>query len=423
MTEKAHKSAVSEETTLTPTVLQHTATHGRGVAVGGHPSVHTGKPRSGYLYKRWRGKRLKPDSPLEGVFYIQFQIMGERKTLCLHTTQLDEALDRADSFMAGKRHVSTKELYLKALIKMGDDARRELNKTIHEAPDVALPKVWESYVASRKRPRSGPRTLAGYAAQWKRFADWLPQGCKTLGDVTPGLCEEYVREFEKDGVKGSTIGAHITALRLVFKVLRPEERNPWSGVSTMLDTQANPYRRLWIEEVRKIYRKLTGEWRGCFLVGYTCGQRLHECATLSWSQIDLKALEIRFTPAKTRRMQKRVVVPILPMLARWLLAVPPKERTGYVFPSIAAKYLKDQSGVSKVFKQAFTDCEVKDDQNGKASFHSLRHTWETMMDEAGVARAISRSVTAHATNEQADRYSHVQVAVVRKMAGRAIKSV
>jgi integrase len=49
----------------------------------------------------------------------------------------------------------------------------------------------------------------------------------------------------------------------------------------------------------------------------------------------------------------------------------------------------------------------------KRSFHSLRHSFNSALANAGVAEEIRMKLTGHASKAMNDRYTHLQVAALK----------
>lgn len=383
-----------------------------------------GRPRTGTFFRRWRGNRIPIDSKLPAKIYWECEFFGERISLSTGTVDHARAVMWVDDYFAGLRHVTDKEQFWRGVEALGERAKRERNAFHVGAGSPDIDKTWPAFEESRKRPKTGPAALANYKAWWARFAKWLPHYCRRLSDVTPALAEQYVRELDTRGLKGGSVNKQIFVLRLIFRILQPDRPNPFSDIQSMLATEETPHRRLWPAELKKLYKAFRGDYRRLLVIGYTTGQRLADCAVLKWEQVRLTDLYIDFTPSKTRRKSnKRVIAPILPDLATILNKVPTAKRTGYVLPDLAAQYVKNRYFVSKHISAVFRKCKVNDTEDGTADFRSLRTTWQTLMDEGGVSRAISRSVTGHASTRQGDTYSDLEPTIVRKKVMAAVPRI
>jgi hypothetical protein len=90
----------------------------------------------GYLYKRKaigepghkKQVRLDPEDPIEGRFYIQWDIGGHRCVKCLHTSNFATAKQRWADMKANMMFVSDEEKYLQRLIDSKEHDIRKLQK-------------------------------------------------------------------------------------------------------------------------------------------------------------------------------------------------------------------------------------------------------------------------------------------------------
>lgn len=375
-------------------------------------SVPTGgTTRTGYFYRRWRGKHLPASSGINGVIYYAYQVAGKRTVVCLHTTDLEEAKRRATPFLNAVAW-SDRQAYLEAMVRLGDAARAELQAP--PADDVIpLASAWDRYVASRRRPASGTRTLAGYRQQFEAFRSWAPQGTHALHQVTPALAERYAYELDGQHASG-TVNAHLTTLRLVWRVLLPRAANPWAGVKSSKRDDRTHYRRLTLDEVKRILAVARGEMRTLCVIGYTTGLRLIDAVLLDWASVDIADGIITLTPVKTRRTGKSVTIPIHPMLIDAL----GHDGTGPVMPGLAARYRSDPTSLPKLFAEVLKSAKIE-----AASFHCFRVTWQTLQDEGGTSRVFARAVLGHSSPSMSDTYSRAEVERMRDSVLSAIPPV
>ena len=100
-------------------------------------------------------------------------------------------------------------------------------------------------------------------------------------------------------------------------------------------------------------------------------------------------------------------MPIHAELRGWLKAVPVKNRDGYVYPSLAEKTSAGRNGLSGQFRRIMVKAEIEfeitkaDGDKGlnRASliFHSLRHSFNSAMANAGVPQEMRQRLTGHAS--------------------------
>ena len=165
---------------------------------------------------------------------------------------------------------------------------------------------------------------------------------------------------------------------------------------------------------------LSEDWKGAILCGYYTGLRLRDVADLQWNAINLKEQK---TTVTTRKTSKDVTVPILTQFASWLQRQTRGIGKAPVFPTLLGKSGSGKSGLSMAFKRIMERTGIKGrllrEANGAGrsqsslSFHSLRHTFNAALANAGVAVKIRQKLTGHASAEMNAIYTHHEIAPLR----------
>jgi integrase len=165
----------------------------------------------------------------------------------------------------------------------------------------------------------------------------------------------------------------------------------------------------------------SGDWPGLVLAGYYTGARIGDLSNLRWSAVDLERGVVVFVQSKTER---RIEIPVHPELEKWLLAVPGAGRVGDVFPSLAGKTSSGRNGLSGQFRRIMDRAGTEPEITGRAgekgrnrsslSFHSLRHSFNSAMANAGVTQEIRQRLTGHVSKAINDRYTHAELETLRK---------
>ena len=150
--------------------------------------------------------------------------------------------------------------------------------------------------------------------------------------------------------------------------------------------------------------------------------------TYTWDKVDLKQGFIVSSQRKTEAHNRTPLhIPIHPSLQGELEAVPVEKRKGYVIPELAAQYLKRNSTVTAQFQALFKEHGLEvyaQGAGGKSEkrtviqygFHSLRHTFVSIMAEYGVPQAVVQAIVGHSTIAMTLRYTHIgDKAVVQAM--------
>jgi integrase len=153
---------------------------------------------------------------------------------------------------------------------------------------------------------------------------------------------------------------------------------------------------------------------------------LSDVANITGDSIDLEKRVITFVPGKTRRMRKQLVIPLHPDLQRVLL-----EKLGvgkaFLFPSLAGRPTGGKTGLSGQFGKIMSAAGIvgattrhtpQGRQNKSLSFHSLRHSFNSAMANAGVSQEIRQKLTGHASADMNTIYTHHEIEPLRLAIGK-----
>jgi integrase len=158
---------------------------------------------------------------------------------------------------------------------------------------------------------------------------------------------------------------------------------------------------------------------------------LQDLGRLTWSALDLKAKTITFWQKKTegKSAQAKVIPPIHPDLESRLIAGPISDGPNApVFPEL---FKNSRSSLSKAFIRIMKDAGIKaglgrarPDAKGQSaskgrsfslrSFHSLRHSFNSALANAGVPSALRRKLTGHTSEEMNALYTRHELQTIRQ---------
>ena len=343
-----------------------------------------------------------------------------RKSKAIRAATLADAERQLRELTEGNALITREKVIRKRLAEL-DAVRGEIERLERERPALAISDAFEAYLRSPDRPQSGARTLDGYAAQYGRFARWMARrfpAVPELRGVTRAIAAEYLAELAENA-SPNTYNKHATLLRLVWRTVGTEARctvNPWENVRRKVQPKTNGRRALTLDELARVCSTLTGEMRLLFALGIYTGLRLGDCALLEWGAVDMARRVIVTVPRKTARTGRMVEIPMHATLAAMLAGIPTDRRTGYVLPDTAETYKRDDSAVVKRVRAAFkaagieTGARVAGYARGVArvGFHSLRHTFVSLMGNAGAPLALVQSIVGHSSPMMTAHYFHAR---------------
>jgi integrase len=154
------------------------------------------------------------------------------------------------------------------------------------------------------------------------------------------------------------------------------------------------------EQAQRLIDAATGDWKGMVIAGFYTGARLSDLANLTWGNVDLFDRTITFTQKKTGA---KIKIPIAEDLHSYLMTLPLKD-SAPVFPTLYGKSSAGKSGLSMAFGRLMERAGVEQgtirergDGVGRKvsarSFHSLRHSFNTVLVNAGVPQELRMKLT------------------------------
>ena len=227
----------------------------------------------------------------------------------------------------------------------------------------------------------------------------------------------------KRGVSNKTANLAVKIISMAFHDALRQGKikfNPCLGLDALdeVSVEREPFTP---DEVRKLLKAATGDWQRAIAFGYYTGARLGDVANMLASAIDWNKRLISFTPKKTRRGKKVLRIPLHPELEKQLLKSPGVGNAP-LFPSLAGQDTGGRYGLSAEFaaimRKAGVHGEVvRHTSNGRGnttkSFHSLRHSFNSALANAGVDRELRQVLTGHASERMNEIYTHRELETVR----------
>ena len=224
----------------------------------------------------------------------------------------------------------------------------------------------------------------------------------------------------KAGKAAQTANLIVKCIRIAFnraKRLGYITANPVEAIDTLPVEKAEKS-TFTVEQIEALLKACKSEdWKGAILTAYYTGARLRDVTNLRWESIDLHKKLIEFTPAKTK---KKIIIPLHPQLEAFFLKLnAPDQSKAFVFPSLSGKRSGGKSGLSMSFARIMERAGIRPDvvHEGKGkgrsihtlSFHSLRHSFNSEMANAGISQEIRQKLTGHATTEMNKVYTHHEI--------------
>jgi integrase len=251
---------------------------------------------------------------------------------------------------------------------------------------------------------------------------------RLLREITPTDIRSWRDALKRKGLAAPTVNDAIKTLRMPFKAAHDAgyiEINPCTrnSVRPVKDEARNVSKDVFTPKqlAALIDAAPSEDWKGAILCGYYTGLRLRDIADLQWGAINEQSHTITVTTRKTR---KDVAVPIHPHFAIWLKKQTRGIGKAPVFPTLAGKAGSGKSGLSMQFKRIMERAKIKGRllrnatgagrSQSSLTFHSLRHSFNAALANAGVGVEMRQELIGHSSLEMNRLYTHPDIEVKRQ---------
>ena len=359
-------------------------------------------------------------------WYWVAKVNGRQKWLPLKTEDAALARLRARKLAATMRSDddASETAWLEQLVRLGDEARARLAQ-LRTSDDLARRDLWSVFLARTPKP-----IPSASRDNYKHWLDVLASDKRMASPVA--LTADIARQIASD-LRTRYVSADrmIAFFRRVWRVLGLDAAI-WNGAGASdATTDASPdradahefYRRLSHDEVERLLAYLAkrtasddAAYSDMIVIGYYTGLRLSDVAELNRDEVSDDVHFLSLQPNKTRHHRHRLVRIPLVGLARVrvrarLINI---DADGYLFSKRTRR--RPSCALGRIFRAS----GVVKQGNGRASFHSLRATFISLMDEAGVPPHVTDAITGHAGGGMHARYTQPSDAALADAVTRAI---
>lgn len=302
---------------------------------------------------------------------------------------------------------------------------------------------WDEYSQewlALQKSRIAARSLESYAGHVRLLTRWLgPDKTRPLNLMDGDTLQEWYFDMIDEGRKPATANNAVKTLQSIFDRARAEgfcPRNPAELVLRQYGSAdiREPFNADDLAKILAHLRKTKQtDWLTVCLLGICTGQRFQDCA-------DAKPEDFTAGTKKTPRIWhntqgktgKLVHIPIVEPLESHLLTL--SLRPGVpLAPSLAGTPTGGNGGLSEQFSAILDAAGVVRERREKdpsskgrgftnKTFHSFRHTTNTLLDEADVPYEVRKDITGHSSARQNERYTHRSASKLAEVLKRAISS-
>jgi integrase len=247
-----------------------------------------------------------------------------------------------------------------------------------------------------------------------------PRADKSLTSLTPKDIENFRNARMKAGVSNSTVNFDLSVINGALLSAHKQGlllTNPCAAVEK---PKAKSQKRdvFSSADIRALLAEADQDWQMAILLGYYCGMRLTDAASLTWADVNLAEGMISYQQSKT---DEPVELPIHPDLMAHLLAIA-GDTAGPLCPILAGQPTGGGSGLSTQFANLLRRAGVdqRQVQSSKSrkfstvSFHSLRHSFTSELANARISADVRMKLTGHRSADIHQKYTHTQLKGLRE---------
>ena len=295
---------------------------------------------------------------------------------------------------------------LKSVILEG--AERLANVVIEQK--TPLEDILVEYQRNERVRALKPSTLKGNRNILNAFLEY----CKTrrvqyVEQINYDVSRAYMDKLRIDGRSDGTLTNHRHALHGIFKkVKRPLglRENPFEDVETPFRPKRKTHRCFTAQELKKLLGALEGEWRMVVILSMYTGLRFGDCCQFKLDYIDWDNDLILIMPSKTERYNKKIIIPLHEALKHAIREYT-NALSGYLMPSMSDRQRKQSGILGKEFGVILNALGFeKNNSEGILDFHSLRHTFNTILANRGVDTSTRMKLVGHSNVETNQIYNH-----------------
>ncbi|HZR17846.1 MAG TPA: tyrosine-type recombinase/integrase [Verrucomicrobiae bacterium] len=273
----------------------------------------------------------------------------------------------------------------------------------------------------------GGKTTEGTRERYGHVAELFlthlgPLADQSIGKVSYQHILDFIAARKKAGIAPKTIKVDAKALNNAFNLARRLGKISVNPVDQALALQpivaeSSTKGVFTRDQIRLLVATAKGDWKTAVLLGYYTGARLRDCCNLLVSKINW-AVNNGVITIRQLKTGEPAWIPIHVCLARHLKKV--TEGLGpedLVCPSLANRKTGGKTGLSREFANIMRAAGI--DQGrvpgkgkkrfSKLSFHSLRHSFNSHLANAGVDQETRQIMTGQATKAANDDYTHLDL--------------
>jgi integrase len=287
---------------------------------------------------------------------------------------------------------------------------------------------WLRHWAKGKSEAKSKGTAVRYNGVIEDYIKFLgKRSALNLSHLTVKDVHSYRTKLKKSGLAPNTCNFAVKAISNALNAALKQgliTTNPATAIESLPIEQSEktPFTQ---QQIKKLSSVASPDWKLAILLGYCTGLRLSDIANMTWNAVDFEKGIIQIVPKKTRNIRKVVFIPIHPQLKDALLDVAGQDDPeAPILPTMAGKQTGGAHGLSKTFAglmekasidpQPYRNKEGKGRTMNRLSFHSLRHSFNSMLANKGIAGEVRQQLTGHSSDAMNQKYTHLELERLRE---------
>jgi integrase len=339
------------------------------------------------------------------------------------TTDKNQALEIAIELERVERQAQAGALTTIQLRKVLNDVSEKVTGDCLISPSVEG--YFQDWIKAIEA-RNSAATLERYKNTVNIFIKHLGARAKNpITSVTPKEIDDFLTWRLNAGAAPKTAIVDLKTLNTAFRKAEAYGtilKNPVAAVR--LPREESSERDIFTsEELQRILDAApTLEWQTLILLGYFLGARLRDCVQMKWENVHPTEGVIIYHQQKTG---KKVVIPMHYHVIEHLKYLSTFGTNGFLCPKLVAKGTGGKHGLSESFKRILKNAGVDTmtvegkgtRKFSKRTFHSLRHSFNSVLANAGVSEEIRMKLTGHSSKVMNNRYTHLEVNTLKNAVG------
>lgn len=230
-------------------------------------------------------------------------------------------------------------------------------------------------------------------------------GYKLLSEIG-NKAIEYYKRIRLSLCKPTTVNIELRALKSMFSTAikwNLIEKNPFKGLQLLRIAKTYP-EYLTKEEVELLSNSNDTNWlKYIIILAFNFGMRRNELINLKWDDVNLKKkiLIVKNGESFTKKNKRDRLIPLSKTSIRLLKKIP--KRSEFVLVNNDGRQLYPNY-VTQRFRDLRMGCKIKKE----VSFHSLRHSFASMLVSKGVSLYVVKELLGHGDLSTTQIYAHLQ---------------